>query len=435
MTTGSKLTDLTSSTWTGILNYPSMTYSNVSYQPVGFRWEKSWSGSDYGPEPLTSIFQKYWSKVDVASSSGYSPRLKYTYLDRWLLRKGKPRRKFQGEHNYSCSISMWSDAVYQYYTTSFYPPYAIDSRGWRTFRQVYGEGFTTTGSWTSNDSIALRGKLRERIVGSDFNLGVSLAEGKEALDLISNSAIVLADCLRALRRGDIGHAYRRLGIVKAIPSKKSKTFSPEEISSRWLEVQYGWLPLIGDAHGGAQALAQQLNNPMVQTYRARMWKPLVATPTSWTIRDGGDWGYRGKTRGQLIARVTEVDVPQLNGLTDPASIAWELLPYSFVADWFIPIGSYLEARGLASALSGTFIETKTVREAFYCYALKPSTVQHYEVNPLYRMQRISVDRVVSTSLSVPLPTVKPLSEVLNWRRATSAVALLVTGFSSHSSKR
>jgi hypothetical protein len=31
------------------------------------------------------------------------------------------------------------------------------------------------------------------------------------------------------------------------------------------------------------------------------------------------------------------------GITNPASLTWELLPWSFVADWFIPIGPYLES--------------------------------------------------------------------------------------------
>ena len=31
------------------------------------------------------------------------------------------------------------------------------------------------------------------------------------------------------------------------------------------------------------------------------------------------------------------------GVANPASLAWELLPYSFVVDWFLPIGQYLNS--------------------------------------------------------------------------------------------
>jgi hypothetical protein len=30
------------------------------------------------------------------------------------------------------------------------------------------------------------------------------------------------------------------------------------------------------------------------------------------------------------------------GLLNPAAVAWELLPFSFVVDWFLPVGRYLE---------------------------------------------------------------------------------------------
>jgi hypothetical protein len=30
------------------------------------------------------------------------------------------------------------------------------------------------------------------------------------------------------------------------------------------------------------------------------------------------------------------------GFTNPINLAWEVLPYSFVVDWFLPIGPYLE---------------------------------------------------------------------------------------------
>lgn len=29
------------------------------------------------------------------------------------------------------------------------------------------------------------------------------------------------------------------------------------------------------------------------------------------------------------------------GLTNPLEVTWELLPFSFVADWFLPIGDYV----------------------------------------------------------------------------------------------
>lgn len=39
------------------------------------------------------------------------------------------------------------------------------------------------------------------------------------------------------------------------------------------------------------------------------------------------------------------------GIDNPALLAWELLPYSFVVDWFLPVGNYLESLNAFSGFS------------------------------------------------------------------------------------
>jgi len=42
------------------------------------------------------------------------------------------------------------------------------------------------------------------------------------------------------------------------------------------------------------------------------------------------------------------------GLLNPAEVAWELTPWSFVVDWFVPVGNVLEA--LTARVGVTFID-------------------------------------------------------------------------------
>jgi hypothetical protein len=42
-------------------------------------------------------------------------------------------------------------------------------------------------------------------------------------------------------------------------------------------------------------------------------------------------------------RPNAADLPARLGLLNPAEVIWELVPFSFVADWFLPIGDYLSA--------------------------------------------------------------------------------------------
>lgn len=440
MTTGSKTTNLTTLVPTWDTLYPSGTVIPRGDYPVGFYWSKTWTGLDNPATPPASIFGAHWAKVDRESDGGVSAgRPRFTYRERWEMRRNRPRVR-RPDNPYSATFYSWSDGLIQYRIRDFFPPQPTVQRSIRTFKQILGDGYSvTSGSWTGNDTIALQGKLRQKIVGSDFDMGVFLGEGRDALTLLTDSATRVTKALRAVKRGDVVSAMVALGLraprLKAPDSRKAVRDNVRNVAQRWLELQYGWLPIVQDAYGAAQALAQQLNNPAVQTYRVRLKKPLTATPTSSNIPNGGAWSFRGETRGQLIARLTEVDVATLNGLTDPSSVAWELLPWSFVADWFIPIGNYLSARGLSSALTGTFVTTITREERFTCSALWWNSLTTVEAFPPFRSWRYQLDRTVSTSLSTPKPSFKPLAEVFSWKRATNAVALLVTNFSSFASRR
>lgn len=429
MTTGTKSDDSRTSA-------PTYDIGNGIYYPrgnalVGMKYYKTWGGGDYPATLPTSIFQRYFDRIPFDGNKALPDHPKSSYREVWAQRR-LPRRQTVADHSYTMSLEMYSNStfVYQQLNLSYFGDNWYSVRG---FRENFGDGYDIDASsrWTANDTIALAGKLRDKIAGSDFNMGVALGEGRESLRLISNTAIRLAKALSALKRGDIATVASVLGVKPPKGSKSSPKRTPTALSEIWLELQYGWLPLLKDVRGAAEALAHQLNVPIQQVYRIRSSKPLVANPYAW-VAAGGGWRFVGMTRGQLIARVTEVDVPALYGLKDPASILWELTPYSFVADWFIPIGNYLAARGLDSALTAIYVTTITTDERFSCGALKLSLPKaEMLVQPNVRVSRITVNRTVGASLGTPRPNFKPLSKVASWQHCTNAVALLVGRFGSH----
>lgn len=131
-------------------------------------------------------------------------------------------------------------------------------------------------------------------------------------------------------------------------------------------------------------------------------------------------GYRWES-GQIIYLRKEVNVPQLVGLMDPLSVAWELVPFSFVLDWFLPIGSWLSARGLSQAMTGTFVTTKRIWVQGYApYRIVGSSTWGAD----YYKSYYALDRTISSELDVPLPSIKPLNKALSWKRAANALALL-----------
>jgi hypothetical protein len=344
------------------------------------------------------------------------------------------------DHPYHMDLEFWTDSVGTYDHYDPYPPHLYLGSVDQYFRQAYNIGFSSRLGllWGANDTINLQGKMREKIVGSDFDMSVFLGEGRQTLVLIADSAKRIKTALDGFRGLDPGKVARALGVspvrVRDIMRKNpgGRKLSPREAAEAaaqaWLELQYGWIPLLKDAHGAAQALAQQLNEPAVQTYRVRQKNHTETCPVaSPSIQN---YEYRAEVRAQLIARIKEVDVVGLNGLIDPSSMAWELTPWSFVADWFIPIGSYLSARGLAQSVSGTFVTTISQREYFFTQSGLSLNIWDKKVTDFnWRYMRVIVDRTVSSTLATPKPSFKTLGKVASWQHCVNAVALLTTSFS------
>jgi hypothetical protein len=295
-----------------------------------------------------------------------------------------------------------------------------------------------TGLLDANDQIKLVGKLKDKLDGSDFNLGVFLGELGPTLDLIGDTAGRLGKAYGFARNGQFGRAADQIfsGTSRS-PKKTHPNFSQkywgkgkdvkEALASNWLELQYGWLPLLKDTEAAAQMLAHHLNVPMRKSYRQKVHREVNLTRVTQVGFNANQTATGKSTRTHtrwLIARIEEKgSIPQLLGLANPELVLWELLPYSFVADWFIPIGNWMEARALVQRLKGTFITCdKQVGVAYTpqssFFAFKPRG-NYYSVN---------FTRTVSTTVKVPMPTFKPLGKVASWQHCANAVGLLISGF-------
>jgi hypothetical protein len=301
--------------------------------------------------------------------------------------------------------------------------------------------FAPRGAWSvnplldANDQIKLVNKLREKLQGSDFNAAVFVAEFGESMRMIGDTAIRLAKVLFHLKRGDLIGASRSLfegASRKPLARHDWQKMKPgvataKQTATWWLEVQYGWRPLLQDVQGAAEMVAHACSVPFSQTYRTSVRKVEEYT-LSWDFP--GNYGckrecYRVHRRG-VIAKIVETQstLAQL-GLLDPLTVAWELLPFSFVADWFIPIGQWIEARGNAGRLSGEFVITDK-----YIAVSGPLLVDYGLTSPDPDddvWKNIALSRTVSSSLSVPMPNFKPLKKALGWEHCANGIALLVAG--------
>jgi hypothetical protein len=141
-----------------------------------------------------------------------------------------------------------------------------------------------------------------------------------------------------LRRGNYRAAARILGVR---PGKKL----PRALwANKWLEWKYGWMPLLNDVYESVGAIDRVLAKETWRRKASKIWRFRIAAQSL----VGSGWG-RGLcvSEGQvgvhcrLDFKLTEYPSSSALGLTNPALVAWELLPFSFVLDWMVPVSEWL----------------------------------------------------------------------------------------------
>jgi hypothetical protein len=114
-----------------------------------------------------------------------------------------------------------------------------------------------------------------------------------------------------------------------------------------LELQYGWLPLIKDVYGAVEVFHRRLQQQAVferatasyQRTFSETWHPggFAATTVQSTTRYG--------VKYVIYYRIADQETRTLQqlGVINPVSVAWDLVPFSFLIDWFLPIGNWLSS--------------------------------------------------------------------------------------------
>lgn len=269
---------------------------------------------------------------------------------------------------------------------------------------------------TANDELSLQGRLIEAVKGHQFNLAVSAAQGKQTVDMVVNAVHSIGGAILDLKKGRFESAARRFG-VNHRPSKLSE----KDVAGRWLELQYGWLPLLSDVYEASKAYESLTN----KIRKNRLSVSISRTGVKDTSTSPTNYSCKGTVneRWRLIYEMSEqLSAARSLGLTDPASVVWEIIPYSFVVDWFLPIGSYLENLNTIPELQGRFMTIK-VRK-FNGSALNVNKAVTWTSLPTTHNSQFYFTRTVSTALSVPKPVFESLPDAMSPSRIWNALALV-----------
>lgn len=290
-----------------------------------------------------SIYDRNWSLV---SRSG-----PFAYLQQWRHRQRPASTstssvtggRFVTPTNYSSrgGLVTYSTGDIRYSDNAGYY-YLVDGPGmdyWQDHRLLFGLMDVPSWVWSALEIRALN-----KLKNSDVDFGVMLAESHQTADLFSTNAKRIAKQVSNFSRSN------PKDFAKAALYSGSKNW--KKVPNSWLELVYGWSPLMQDISGAMSALEKR-NDAMGATFRVaskKSWSeskdfPSLAFCIDQVLNARVDCKFEAKVvlnyrlRNYLLAKLSSL------GLANPASIVWEKTKYSFVVDWFLPVGNWISALG------------------------------------------------------------------------------------------
>jgi len=283
---------------------------------------------------------------------------------------------------------------------------------------------------TANDTNRAAVQCLLKIKAQKVNLSVAAAEMHKTVDLIASRASSLLTAVRAIRKGNITAAARALSVLPPKGSRSRRNPNSKQQAQNWLELQYGWMPLLQDIEGSYKLATEKFRtygmvvnakSSVEQKFNYSLGKQDFGGPFDLYQDDTG----KVLTIVALSYRVNSVALSTMAqaGLDNPLTVAWELTPFSFLVDWLIPVGNFLDAltatQGL-TFLGGSLTKVTTIERKGRLVANGRSsssgggngTRRYFEM-----------DRTLYSATPVPIPYYKNPFSV---GHAYNAIALLVS---------
>nr|UYL94454.1 MAG: maturation protein [Sanya fiers-like virus 18] len=110
------------------------------------------------------------------------------------------------------------------------------------------------------------GKALSRVKDQSANWAENIATSKQSVSMISGMMLRVLNAYRAARQGNMAKAAAHLGVSLRGPARIRN--QSKAIANGWLELQYGWLPLLSDIYQTTIAIqkrsqAESAFNPCV----------------------------------------------------------------------------------------------------------------------------------------------------------------------------
>lgn len=290
-------------------------------------------------------------------------------------------------------------------------------------------------------------KLLDKLKDSSVNLAQAWAERKQTVSMIEKSTVRIASAVLAIKKGQLRKAHQLFG--QKIPSgralwKHDVKPSPNNLANHWLEYSYGWKPLLSDIYGSAELISRTYNENRPSSVKVSARDIQNEDRINGTAASGSAV-FRVRRKAVVEDRVTyTVEFKEdsavasrlaQTGISNPLLLAWELVPYSFVVDWFLPVGTYLSAIDATNGLTFTRGSVSRVRSIDRVLTLiNPNLGANGHNGQILEVQGVELNamhRAKSRSILYSFPVAnfpKINSNPLGIERSLSAISLLTQAF-------
>lgn len=249
-------------------------------------------------------------------------------------------------------------------------------------------------------------RVRQKVLNQDFNAPVFIAEAGKTVSMIAQTATRVFKAYGSFRKGRFREVATYLGV------------NPKVAHNTWLEYKYGWMPLLHDIHGAAKTLAELNFRRDQSTFRSTVKQVVPNYLQGSHPVVSGTLVHTAKAWVTVRVHNSNTTLANQLGLLNPSLVVWEIIPFSFVVDWFVNIGDCLAE---LTAFSGVTVLTGGgSKRVDFTGEVKEGNYYPYDV-PL--RNSFTYRKYHRTPSVQTLPRLVVKSDPLNLSKLITAVAL------------
>lgn len=389
----------------------------------------------------TNPFYYQFGTQDVVS---YVPWEESVVMDD-IVTENWYRRRNSGEiinNPYQKTTTTWERSPINYYRVGvrFSPITCGGVQVWVPYQGGKEEGQKSPGylgtSFLSPPASPRQGVIDQAVTNSWAKANESDAQG----------LVILAEGKKTIH-SLLSIGGRLVRICKAIKKMRlqqvAKEFSCKELQNRWMEGRYAIRPVVYDALDCVKAINRDRTlEKFRQTYRGGASDSSTASSSGNVVWNYDVYGYITATkystvtvsaRAGVLAALSAISEATIWGLDRPFDAMWELVPFSFVVDWFFNVGKVISAwspaMGVQALTSWCVVDTTTsqsiVTESGHLGTWNPGGVYiaeftasggHVRKDVTTRERLVNPTRQVLPTFSVRLDSAKLLDLAIMGRR-------------------